>query len=114
VQLLCVEQGEHCCVWVHFCFSSAAGNKSVYLSANRDLLKVPPIQNNCPFLQTVASFWKLLSKDRFPKLQDFALKIHSLFGSTRGGERIFYTIKQVKSKIEWQTKHWTIASDCYH
>jgi len=28
--------------------------------------------------------WKLVSKDRFPKLQDFALEMHSMFGSTHG------------------------------
>jgi hypothetical protein len=28
------------------------------------------------------SFWKLVCKDRFPKLRDFALKLHSVFGST--------------------------------
>jgi len=33
-------------------------------------------------LETGNSFWKLVSKDRFPKLKDFALKIHSTFGNT--------------------------------
>jgi hypothetical protein len=28
------------------------------------------------------SFWKLVCKDRFSKLRDFALKLHSVFGST--------------------------------
>jgi len=67
------------------------------------------------FLETVESFWKLVKKDRFHKLQDFMLKMRSLFGSTHVPENIiFYTIKQVKSKIEWQTNHWMIVSDCYH
>jgi len=30
--------------------------------------------------QTVVNFWKLFSKDRFPKLKHFALKMHSMFG----------------------------------
>jgi len=33
-------------------------------------------------LETVGSFWKLVSKDRFPELKDFALKMHSTFGNT--------------------------------
>jgi len=32
-------------------------------------------------LETVDSFWKLVSTDRFPKLKDFALKMHSTFGN---------------------------------
>jgi len=30
-------------------------------------------------IETVHSFWKLVSKDRFPKLNHFALKMHSTF-----------------------------------
>jgi len=30
----------------------------------------------------VESFWKSVSKDRFPKLKDFALKMRSMFGNT--------------------------------
>jgi len=30
-------------------------------------------------LETVMSFWKFVSKDRFPKLKDFALKMHTIF-----------------------------------
>jgi len=33
-------------------------------------------------LETEGSFVKLVSKGRFPKLQDFALKMHSTFQST--------------------------------
>jgi len=44
------------------------------------------------YLQTVESFWKLFSKDRFPKLQDFALKGHSIFGSTHVRENTFSTL----------------------
>ena len=32
--------------------------------------------------ETQECFWKLVSKDRFPKLKNFALKMHSMFGST--------------------------------
>jgi len=60
----------------HISASQVPANKPIYLSTNRDLLKVVPSQINCPYLQTVETFWKLFSKDRFPKLQDFALKGH--------------------------------------
>ncbi|XP_028146248.1 uncharacterized protein LOC114339764 [Diabrotica virgifera virgifera] len=30
----------------------------------------------------ISTFWKLVSKDRFPKLRNFALKLYSMFGST--------------------------------
>jgi len=33
-------------------------------------------------LETTESFWKLVRKDRFSKLKDFALKMHSMFGNT--------------------------------
>jgi len=58
--------------------NSVSPNKSVYISAKRGLLKVPHSQFNCPFLQTVESFWELVSKDIFPKVKDFALKTHFL------------------------------------
>jgi len=32
-------------------------------------------------IETVDSFWKLVSKDRFPKLNHFAVKMHSTFGN---------------------------------
>jgi len=47
---------------------------------------------------TAESFWKLDSKDGFPKLKDLALKMHSMFGSTYACESTFSTMKQVKSK----------------
>ena len=79
-------------------------NKSIYLSAERGLFKAAPSQINCPSLlyvillrtsialfnnkciiltvldQTVESFWNLVSKDRYPKLKDFALSMHWMFG----------------------------------
>jgi len=54
--------------------NSVPPNQFVYLSAKRGLLKVVSSQINCPYLQTAESFWKLFSKDRFPKLKHFALK----------------------------------------
>jgi len=33
-------------------------------------------------LGTVDTFWKLVSKDRFHKLKNFALRMHSSFGNT--------------------------------
>jgi len=43
-------------------------------------------------LETVESFRKLVGKDRFLKLKDFALKMHSTFGNTYicEWEHIFY------------------------
>jgi len=32
--------------------------------------------------ETVDSFWKLVNKDRFPKLNHFALNMHSTFENT--------------------------------
>ena len=56
-----------------------------------------------PFLlsrknETQKRFWKLVSKDKFPKLKDFALKMHSMFGSTYVRESTFSTMKLVKSR----------------
>ena len=48
--------------------------------------------------ETQECFWKLVSKDRFPKLKNFALKMHSMFGSTYMCESTFSTMKQIKSK----------------
>jgi len=50
-------------------------------------------------LGTFVSWWKLGSKDRCPKLKDFALKIHSKFGNIYSAyvrESTFSTMKQVK------------------
>jgi len=45
--------------------------------------------------ETVESLWKLVSKDRFPKLKDFAIKIYLEIYTF---ENTFSTIKQVKCK----------------
>ena len=42
--------------------------------------------------------WKLLSRDKFPKLKDFSLKMHSMFRSTYVCESTFSTMKHVKSR----------------
>jgi len=69
--------------------NSVPPNKSVYLSAKRGITKVACEPVDCLSLQTAESFWKLVSKDRFPKLKDFALKMHSNFGSTYVYESTF-------------------------
>ena len=56
-----------------------------------------------PFLlsrknETQKRFWKLVSKDKFSKLKDFALKMHSMFRSTYVCESAFSTMKLVKSR----------------
>ena len=43
-------------------------------------------------------FWKLVSKEKFSKLKDFALKIHLMFGSTYLCESTFCTMKLDKSR----------------
>ena len=48
--------------------------------------------------ETQKRFWKLVSKDKFPKLKDFALKMHSMFGSTYVCESTFSTMKLIKSR----------------
>ena len=42
-------------------------------------------------------FWKLVSKEQFPCLRDFALKMCSTFGSTYICESIFSCMKRLKS-----------------
>jgi len=49
-------------------------------------------------LETVESFGKLVSKERFLKLQGFALKMHSMFANKYVCESTFSTMKQVQSK----------------
>jgi len=49
-------------------------------------------------LQIVESFQTLVSKDRFLRQKDFALKVQSMFGCTYLCESTFSTTKQVKSK----------------
>jgi len=77
------------------------------------------VEYNTNGIETVNSFWKLVSKDRFPKLKDFALKLRRALGNTTyrttcDSTHIFY-VKQVKSAVktetECQTKHWTIVSN---
>jgi len=48
-------------------------------------------------LETAQSLWKLVRKDRFLKLKDFALKMHSMFRSTYVHWSTFSMMKQVKS-----------------
>ena len=43
-------------------------------------------------------FWKLVSKNKFHELKDFALKMHSMFGSTYVCKSTFSTMKLVKSR----------------
>ncbi|XP_042198919.1 general transcription factor II-I repeat domain-containing protein 2A-like [Callorhinchus milii] len=43
-------------------------------------------------------FWKRIPKDCFPKLNDFALKMCSMFASTYISESTFSTMKQLKAK----------------
>ena len=72
-----------------------------------------------PFLlsrknETQEKFWKLVSKDKFPKLKDFAIKMHSLFGSTYVCVKVHFLLcswSNLDTEIEWQTEHWTIVSD---
>jgi len=49
-------------------------------------------------LETVERFRKLFSKDRFPKMNDFALEMHSMFRNTYVCESTFSTMNHVKSK----------------
>jgi len=61
-------------------------------------------------VETVESF----SEDRFPKLKDFALKMHLMFGNTYVCESTFSTMKQVKFKNKNQMaddKHWKMVSN---
>ena len=56
-----------------------------------------------PFLlsrknETQERFWKLVSKDKFPKPKEFALKIHLMIGSTYVCESRFSIIELVKSR----------------
>jgi len=43
---------------------------------------LPPLATRLvTVIETLDSFWKLVSKDRFPKMNHFALKMHSTFGN---------------------------------
>ena len=66
-----------------------------------------------PFLlkrknETQERFWKLVSKDKFPKLKDFALKMHSMFESTKVCESAFSTMQPVKSRNRNQMANQTL------
>ena len=66
-----------------------------------------------PFLlsrknETQKRFWKLVSKDKFPILKDFALKMHSMFGSTYVCQSTFPTMKLVKSRNKNQMANQTL------
>jgi hypothetical protein len=72
-----------------------------------------------PFLLTKKnenpkSFWKLVCKDRDPKLRDFALKLHSFFSSTYICECTFSTMKHVKSKNRNQMGDKTLDACLRH
>jgi len=54
------------------------------------------------------TFCKLVSKDMFPKLKDFTLKMHAMFGRTNVCESAFSTMKQAKSKNRNQSAHETL------
>ena len=77
-------------------------NADVETQISEFQLELCKLQCN-PFLlsrknETQKRFWKLVSKDKFPKLKDFALKMHSMFGSTYVCEGTFSTMKLVKSR----------------
>ncbi|XP_072377697.1 EPM2A-interacting protein 1-like [Diabrotica undecimpunctata] len=48
--------------------------------------------------EDISTFWKLVFKDRFPKLRNFALELYSMFGSTYIFESTFSALKHIKSK----------------
>jgi len=58
-------------------------------------------------LESVISFWKLVSKDKFPKLKDFALKCNR-FLETHTCASVHFLRRSksnFKTENEWQTKH---------
>jgi len=61
--------------------------------------------NTITVLETVKSFRKLVSKDRFPKLKDFVLEMRSTFGNTNmcGSTYIFY---DEASEIYSKNRNW--------
>jgi len=46
-------------------------------------------------IETIDSFWKLVSEDRFPKLKNFTLKMHSTFRNTY----TFFSFKTCESVV---------------
>ncbi|XP_023722147.1 general transcription factor II-I repeat domain-containing protein 2B-like [Cryptotermes secundus] len=68
-----------------------------------------------PFYQTKKcdvpeTCWKLISKERFPKLLKFSLQMLSLFGSTYVCESAFSALKQIKSKTRNRTESASLES----
>jgi len=59
-------------------------------------------------LETAESFRKLVSKERFRKLQGFALKMHSMFANKYVCESTSSTMKQVQSKNRNWMAHETL------
>jgi len=60
-------------------------------------------------LETAESFRKLVSDKRFFKQKDFALNSHSMFTHTCAWVNFLrWSKSNLKTAIEWQTKHWTI------
>ena len=55
-------------------------------------------------------FWKLVSEDKFPKLKDFALNMHSMFGSKYVCESTFSTMQLVKSRNRNQMANQTLVN----
>jgi len=56
-------------------------------------------------LETLKSFWNLFRKDRFPKLNDFALKMRSTFKNTCMCGRT-YTFYEEASKMYSKNRNW--------
>jgi len=56
---------------------------------------------------TVQRFWKLVSKDKFPKLKGFAQEMHSIFGA----KFLPWRKSNLITDIELYTKHRKIVSD---
>jgi hypothetical protein len=49
--------------------------------------------------------WKLMSEEKYPKLRNFAMKMHSMFGSTYICECTFSLLKSIKSKERSNLSH---------
>ncbi|XP_035219777.1 SCAN domain-containing protein 3-like [Stegodyphus dumicola] len=68
-----------------------------------------------PFYQTkkcdvTEDFWKLISKERFPKLHKFSLQMLLLFGSTYVCESAFSAVKQIKSRTRDRIESTSLES----
>ena len=49
-------------------------------------------------MENPESFWKFVSKERFPLLKDAAMKLYSMFGSTYICECTFSAMNNIKTK----------------